>query len=64
MFYSFTFAGCLNFVCFYAAYFIVSVLEDSIQIATFFYRVDLLTFAIIFLKISLEIVYSQTLVEG
>ena len=55
MFHCFIFSVQLNFLCFYAAYFCISLIEESMKIATFFFRVDLLNLTIILGKISLEI---------
>ena len=59
MLYCFASSAGLALLPFYTAYFIVSLLEHSIQIATVFFRVDLLSFAVVIWKTSLEIICSR-----
>ena len=50
-------------ISFYLLFILVSLIEDSLKLATFYFRLDMGPVGIILAKISLELVYSRILGE-
>ena len=50
-------------IYFYLLYILVSLIEDSLKLATFYFRLDMGPVGIILAKISLDLVYSRILGE-
>ena len=53
----------VHMISFYLLYILVSLIEDSLKLATFYFRLDMGPVGIILAKISLELVYSRILGE-